>query len=95
MHHISLSFEDYLSFISEEGIDEPLPVQEQKVTRMREMLINAAYMVNRLRRKQAIIEVKRKIESAIKLRGEDCETMKAQIREAEEIMREEGEAVDS
>jgi hypothetical protein len=59
------------------------------VTRIREMLINAAYMVNRLRRKQAIVEVKRKIESAIKLRGEDCEAMKAQIREAEEIMREE------
>jgi hypothetical protein len=29
MHHISLSFEDYLSFITEEGIDDdPLPVQE-------------------------------------------------------------------
>jgi hypothetical protein len=28
MHHISLSFEDYLSFITEEGIEEPLPVQE-------------------------------------------------------------------
>ena len=54
------------------------------------MLINAAYMVNRLRRKQAIVEVKRKIESAIKLRGEDCEVMKAQIREAEEIMSEGG-----
>ena len=43
---------------------------------MRELLINAAFMVNKLRRKQGIIEVKRKIEKAIEERDQDCKIMK-------------------
>lgn len=46
------------------------------------MLINAAYFVNKLRRKQALVMMKRELERAIDERDRDTETMKQQIQEA-------------
>lgn len=61
---------------------------EQRIGVIREMLINAAYFVNRLRRKQAVVKVKRELERAIEERDRDTKEMVTQIREAERIINE-------
>ena len=76
MDRISLSFEDYLGFITEEDVSDQMAVKDQKIAQMRVLLMNAAYMINKLRRKQAIIEVKHKLEKAIEERDEDCKMMR-------------------
>jgi hypothetical protein len=53
-----------------------MAVKDQKIAQMRVLLMNAAYMINKLRRKQAIIEVKHKLEKAIEERDEDCKMMR-------------------
>ena len=40
------------------------------------MLSNAAYFVNKLRRKQALVMMKRELERAIEERDKDTDTMK-------------------
>ena len=54
-------------------------------------LQNAAYFINKLRRKQALIMVKKEIERAIEERDQDCTEMEKQIKEAMDIMNEGGE----
>jgi hypothetical protein len=43
----------------------PQPESEQRIGTIREMLINAAYFINKLRRKQALVMMKRELERAI------------------------------
>lgn len=46
------------------------------------MLMNAAYFINRIRRKQGLIMMKRELEWAIEERDNDSKEMVKQIREA-------------
>jgi hypothetical protein len=64
MNEISLKMEEYVEHITDEeglsgvnmgGLRQNLPETEQRVATIREMLINAAYFVNKLRRKQALV----------------------------------------
>ncbi len=64
MNEISLKMEEYVEHITDEedlsgvnmgGLRQILPETEQRVATIREMLMNAAYFVNKLRRKQALV----------------------------------------
>ena len=88
MNEISLRMEDYVEHITDEdglsgvfmgGEHQPQPESEQRIATITEMLINAAYFVNKLRRKQALVMMKRELERAISERDKDTETMKEQI----------------
>ena len=43
---------------------------------IKELLMNAAYFLNKLRRKQALVMMKRELERAIQERDKDTEIMK-------------------
>ena len=68
--------EEGLSGVNMGGLRQTLPETEQRVAMIREMLYNAAYFVNKLRRKQALVKMKRELERAIEERDRDTETMK-------------------
>jgi hypothetical protein len=77
MQNISLTFEDYLSYISDESvIPQDARATEEKFLLINLHLQNAAYFINKLRRKQALTLVKREIERAIEERDKDCKAMK-------------------
>jgi hypothetical protein len=74
MNMISLNMEEYVDHITDEeglsgvfmgGERMPQPESEQRIGTIREMLINAAYFINKLRRKQALVMMKRELERAI------------------------------
>ena len=46
------------------------------------LAMNAAYFINKLRRKQAIIRLKRELSEAIEKRDQASEEMRRQIRQA-------------
>ena len=51
-----------------------------------ELVMNAAYFLNKLRRKQAIINLKNEISKAIEDRDANSNEMIAQIQESQEII---------
>jgi hypothetical protein len=85
MNEVSLKMEEYVDHITDEeglsrinmgGEPQPQPEAEQRMITIKEMLMNAAYFINKLRRKQALVMMKRELERAIQERDRDTESMK-------------------
>ena len=85
MNEISLKMEEYVEHITDEeglsgvnmgGQHLPQIETEQRMATIKELLMNAAYFLNKLRRKQALVMMKRELERAIQERDKDTEIMK-------------------
>ena len=61
---------------------------ELRVKEISDYAMNAAYFINRLRRKQALIKLKQEMDRAIVERDQASEGMTAQITEAIELFNE-------
>ncbi|CDW84611.1 protein kinase domain containing protein [Stylonychia lemnae] len=84
-------FQDYINFMSNDfNMSQEVMKQQafEKSNLIKELTINAMHFLNKLRRKQAIINLKNELESSMKKRNMASENMIRQIKESIEIINE-------